>query len=38
MKFKARVIGMVKKVPGFYNISGYRPGVYLGMPILVSED
>ena len=37
MTFRARIVGSVKRVPGLYDISGYKPAVFLSPGVLVSE-
>jgi hypothetical protein len=35
--FKARIVGTVKKIPGIYDISAYRPVVYTAPSVVISE-
>ena len=37
MPFKARVIGSIKRMPGLFDISGYRPAAYIGPGMIVSQ-
>lgn len=37
MIFRARVIGSVKRVPGMYDVSGYKPSAYMQPGIIASE-
>jgi hypothetical protein len=38
MTFKARVVGTIKKMPGFFDFSGYKPAAYASPGILVSNE
>ena len=37
MIFRARVVGSVKRMPGLYDFSGYKPSVYLEPGVIISE-
>ncbi len=34
---KARIVGSVRRIPGLYDISGYKPAAYYSNSIIVSE-
>ena len=34
---KARVVGFIKRMPGLYDISGYRPAIYFTPGIIITE-
>ena len=36
LSFKARIVGTMKRMPGFYDISGYTPAAYLSPGVLIS--
>jgi hypothetical protein len=38
MLFKARVVGTIKRMPGLYDISGYKPAAYMNPGVVITES
>lgn len=38
MVFSARVVGVLRKMPGLFSISGYEPAAYLAPGVIVTYD
>ena len=38
MKYRARIVGTLQRMPGMYDISAYKPGVYLTLSCIIAQD
>ena len=34
---RARIVGSIKRMPGMYDFSGFKPAAYMGAGVIVSE-
>lgn len=38
IQFRCRIIGSVKRMPGLFDFSGYKPAVWLNPGMIISQD